>query len=421
MNRGTILITTGNTLCNNPRVIKEADALAEAGYRVEVHGSWINPISAERDRDLMAARKWTFRPVLDLTKANPSTRLLRTRIRVRSKIGKLLASLLGIENTWQLGYSTAALYAEARRIRADLTIAHSEQTLWVAKKLHQLGLPVGIDMEDWFSEDLPKSVRKARPLNLLRHLEQYLLVHSVHTTSTSQAMTDALVNRYGCPPPVPIYNAFPWSDRETIDGKLLDKRSRSHFSIHWFSQTLGPGRGLELLFEALPLVRSSFELHLRGSLTRTNRRWLEQNFPASSRSRLFTHEHVRNRDLLSRISEHNIGYSGETSECRSRDVTVTNKILHYLLAGLPVVASDTAGHREVQRATPDAVRIFPQCSPSHLAHAIDNWISTPTELSKSREAALMAASQLFSWEQMKSKLLASIANAFNLTHSTLLR
>jgi len=50
-------------------------------------------------------------------------------------------------------------------------------------------------------------------------------------------------------------------------------------------------------------------------------------------------------DLLSRIAEHDIGFAGEMPHCRSRDLTVTNKILQYLLAGLAVVASGTAGQR----------------------------------------------------------------------------
>jgi len=46
--------------------------------------------------------------------------------------------------------------------------------------------------------------------------------------------------------------------------------------------------------------------------------------------------------LLSRIAEHDIGFAGEMKHCRSRDLTVTNKILQYLLAGIAVVAGNMA-------------------------------------------------------------------------------
>jgi len=48
-----VLILTGIHLCNNPRVIKEATALAEAGFEVEVLSEWINPILKARDQALL--------------------------------------------------------------------------------------------------------------------------------------------------------------------------------------------------------------------------------------------------------------------------------------------------------------------------------------------------------------------------------
>ena len=63
--------------------------------------------------------------------------------------------------------------------------------------------------------------------------------------------------------------------------------------------------------------------------------------------------------MLSRIAEHDIGFAGEQNYCRSRDLTVTNKILHYLLGGLAVIASDTAGQRQIAAQAGEAVRVYP--------------------------------------------------------------
>ena len=63
--------------------------------------------------------------------------------------------------------------------------------------------------------------------------------------------------------------------------------------------------------------------------------------------------------------------------CRSRNLTVTNKILHYLLGGLAVIASDTAGHQEVARRAVGGVRIYPSGNPEALANELNSLLSNP--------------------------------------------
>jgi hypothetical protein len=78
-------------------------------------------------------------------------------------------------------------------------------------------------------------------------------------------MSLALAREHACDPPREIYNAFAWEDRALIDGERRDRRGACPRSIHWFSQTLGPGRGLKDLLAALPHVDERAEVHLRGT------------------------------------------------------------------------------------------------------------------------------------------------------------
>src|SRR6202023_3342194 len=94
------------------------------------------------------------------------------------------------------------------RQAANLYIAHSELGMDAAANLLRGGWPVGIDMEDWYSEDLLPEARKSRPLRLLRNLERELLTTSSHATCPSRSMSEALATEFGCPPPRVIYNAF---------------------------------------------------------------------------------------------------------------------------------------------------------------------------------------------------------------------
>jgi glycosyltransferase involved in cell wall biosynthesis len=210
-----------------------------------------------------------------------------------------------------------------------------------------------------------------------------------------------------------IYNAFPWSDRKDLDGVLQDRRDRRLPSVHWFSQTLGPGRGLEDLIAALPLLKHQAEIHLRGRPASGFESWLAQRTPEAWRGRIKVHGLVANAELLSRIAEHDIGFAGETPLIRSRDLTVTNKILYYMLAGLAVVASETAGQKEVAEQAPGGVSLYPSGNAAELAARLDALLGSADALSKAKMAALGAAERTFCWERQEKVLLEAISRALD--------
>ena len=145
-----------------------------------------------------------------------------------------------------------------------------------------------------------------------------------------------------------------------------------------FSQTLGPGRGLEDLIAALPLVKRDAEIHLRGNPVSGFENWLAHRLPEDWRNRIVVYPLVTNAELLSRIAEHDVGFAGEPSLIRSRDLTVTNKILYYLLAGLAVLASDTTGQREVADRHKVACSCIHPATPLHWRRALKLFSGQPT-------------------------------------------
>jgi glycosyltransferase involved in cell wall biosynthesis len=404
-----IVILTGNHACHNPRVLKEAQTLADAGFDVEWLGGWYDDELAQRDKTLITKRKWRFIPVVDWT--GDRARLRKNWQRLRRLWGLKRFEWASWENDGQLGYCTRELLAVAKQRDAHLYIAHAEPAMWVAEQLRLQGRRIGIDMEDWFAEDLPPEARKHRPLKLMRGLERTLLRNAAHSSCPSQAMSEALANEYDCRPPKVVYNAFAWADRQFLDGQFKDRCNLHIPSIHWYSQTLGGGRGLEDLLAALPYVKYEAEIHLRGKLSSGFEQWLMSQVPSEWRHRIFIHELVSNDELLSRIAEHDIGFAGEMKYCRSRDLTVTNKILHYFLAGLGVIASDTTGQLEVAEQAPEAVQIYLSGDPSSLAECLNEWLWKPGKLADAKVAALQAAQEKFCWEVHKTHLLNSVEEA----------
>jgi len=402
--------------------------LAGAGYEVEILGAWLDAKLKARDQALLAGLPFQFTPVIDATVQTWAW--LKSRVQVR--MAKEWHQHTGRETHWQLGYGVGALARVACRRKADLFIAHSEPALFAAKWLiegrgqraeaaSQKSVPksglrtpvsefqIGVDMEDWFSEDLPAEARRQRPVKLLRSLEQSALCKGAYATCTSHAMSEALEAEYGCRPPAVIYNAFPWSDRQSLDGKQLDRRDRRIPSVHWYSQTLGTDRGLGDLFAALPLVKLKFEIHLRGKPAAGFEDWLATKVPETWRHWVFLHPLVSNEQLLSRIAEHDIGFAGEQNNIsRNRDLTVTNKILHYLLGGLAVVASDTTGQKEIAAQANEAVRIYSSGDAASLAHELNLLLASPESLHSAKSAALLSAESIFCWERQAPLLLKNI-------------
>src|SRR5438093_1344508 len=137
--RRRIIIIAGNHACNNPRALKEADALAAAGYDVEWLGAWVNRDLADRDRELLFARPWKFTPVVDWTPSGIDGVLRKHLQRARRWLGLKQFHLLGLENHLQLGYCSRELLLEAFQRQADLYIAHSETALWATYRLSKMG------------------------------------------------------------------------------------------------------------------------------------------------------------------------------------------------------------------------------------------------------------------------------------------
>lgn len=397
-----ILILIGGHVCNAPRPQKEADALAAAGHEVIVGGFWFDPEFISRDRALLATKPWRFEPIVDF---QPAHRWNNFWIRLQGRIAKERFQRFQTFSPNLLGFSAKAMLRMARNIRADLTIVHSELGLWVGSKLLDEGFRVGVDFEDWFSEDLPAEARKIRPLSQIKALEARLIRDCHYCLTTSHAMAEAMSTTYQAPKPTVIYNSFPWAERSQLDQKLYDRQDTNRPSIHWFSQTIGTGRGLETLFQALPHLDRPIEIHLRGNYPDSARQQLETQIPNEWRNHLFIHPTVANDVLLSRIAEHDIGLALEIPYCSNKQFTTSNKMFQYLQAGLAVIATDTAGQQEVFDEFPQIGQLVASQSPIALAQALNEFLHHPEKLAAAKTAALEAAQSVFSWETQAEKVI----------------
>ena len=406
-----ITIVSGIQLSTNPRVVKEADTLAAAGYEVEVIGATLERRVVDRDRMLYRGKPWSYTVLFDAGSLALYDRLRLLGARARLRFWRELHASVGIANPRQLGIAGPEMLSYCLAHPADLYIVHNPQAVWVGVELIRRGRSVAVDVEDWYSENIVPGDRRDYPAEELRHWERIMLREAAYSTTTSHRLSEALALSYDCPAPAVVYNSFPWAERDAIDGKTLERADPGIPSLCWFSQVIGPRRGLETLVDALPDVRIPFEIHIRGSCGDDYREFLLARAREVWRSRMHFHPQVPHAELISRIAEHDMGLAVESPYCRNRELTVTNKILSYLLAGVAVVASDTEGQREVAAMSDGAVAIFTADSPSDLAAALNRILSDPAQLRTARSCALVAAERFFSWERSAPVLLEQVQRA----------
>lgn len=402
--RAHILIVTSSHLCRNPRVVKEASTLGAAGYAVTVLTVFTHPAFAAQDRELV--RDLPFRlEVLDLAAARRGASFAQ---RAATRAARWCLRVAGLETAQTLGPASALRRrAHALARSADLVIAHTEIPLWSAVSLLRAGHRVAVDLEDWYSEDLLPADRRYRPLALLRRAEACALRRAAYVSTTSASLAAALAARYNGCPPIILHNTFPLASASRTSQPPTVAPPR----LVWFSQTVGPGRGLEQFLAAWATTRQPSRVVLLGSVAPDYREQLLALVPSSRRSAVEFLPPVPPGDLPAKLAEFDLGLALEAQSPPSRDLTITNKLLQYLNAGLAVVATDTAGQREVLQAAPGCGLLIDPDQPAQVAAQLDELLADPARLSRMQHAARAAAEREFSWEHDAPRLLAAVARA----------
>lgn len=393
----TILVVAPGPLCRNPRPLKEAIALAAAGYDVTALTGFISDEHIGIDRALL--RESTVKLVV----AKPPRRVRYFWQRARVWVARNAVARFGIPSAWALG-AHASLFEAVQARPADLTIVHSEIPLWIGHRLLTTGRRIAADIEDWHSEDLLPEARRSRPLALLRKIESSLLQRAAYCTTTSASLAAALAARYGGRTPAVLPNVFP------LQPVPLARPSRPP-ELVWFSQTIGPGRGLEeFLRHWAKLPASGGRLTLLGRITPSYAAQLRAILPPDCQSRLSFHEPVRPSELPTKLAKFDVGLALEHNEPASRNLTITNKIFQYLNAGLAVIATPTAGQIEVMKTASDAGLLLDFNDPD--AHTtLHQFLQNSTAIGSAQIAARRAAEQCYCWERHAPTLLNLVEQA----------
>jgi glycosyltransferase involved in cell wall biosynthesis len=404
-----VIITSGQPSLN-PRLVKEADALAEAGYQVTVIYQFWNNWGTALDKNLLSNKKWDYA----LVGGDPlKKKFTYWKSRIQNKIGQIIARHLGFSNNLAelaIGRCTLQLAKMAKSIPADLYIAHNLGALPAAvKAAKRYRKPCGFDAEDFHRNEVSNDLLHFDVM-LKKHIEDKYIPQVNYLTASSPQIANSYHKLFPTKEPITILNVF--NKQEDITTKDINQNPR--LKLFWFSQTIGTNRGIENIITALNNLKSNaFELHLLGSLQHgINKEYFEKLID----DKLYTlhfHGPIAPDKLIIFASKFDIGLALEPAFSINNDIALSNKIFTYVQAGLAIIASNTTAQQEFMLQYLGMGQIYRQKDLSSLETILRMYSDNRSLLNQHQKQAAIYATETLNWETEKEKFLALVKKTLN--------
>ncbi len=393
-------------------MLKEADALTEAGYRVKVLCAHWAKWADNADKQLLKNRAWTCTYV---DGAPSSVQYYWTRLRHGS--ARRLASYWQSDRLrrWRFGRVLPELEKAAIATEADLYISHYPETLSAgvvaAERNHA---KIGFDIEDLYTSSANRGEFCSLYDRMVEETESNFLSRCNYLTVSSPAIGEIYQQKYEIALPETVLNVFPLALRPRA---FRPTRSQEATSLYWFSQTIGEDRGLEDVVRAMALLTdTNTSLHLRGCCSSTYQAKLQGLAQSTDASpKIIFHSLESPDQMVELAAKYDIGLSPEQPHLDNRNLCyLTNKFSTYLLAGNAVIATSTDGQMSISKELGPAVFCYQPGDVDSLADQLRRWCRNREELDRARRAAWYAGSTRYNWDVEKKKFLDLVGRTLSL-------
>ncbi len=297
--------------------------------------------------------------------------------------------------------SSYFLYTKAVKLKAHLYIAHTLGALPVAG-LAALKNRSGyaFDAEDFHRNELSDDT-SSEAFRISKTIEDKWIPNTVYFSASSPLIAKAYRALYDKKVSV-ILNVFP-------KVSIVQKRSSAdNRRLFWFSQTIGTGRGLENVLQAMSMLRNPPpELHLLGHAHQQAKDQIIQLSISLGidPGLIVFHSPVAPDDILPFAGQFDIGLSCETGVPYNRDICLTNKLFTYIQAGLAIIGSDTSAQQKFVEDEPGICLLYDKTSPRDLARCIDTYLSDPALMEAHKSHNRSVAATRYNWDIEKEKFL----------------
>lgn len=408
-----VTIVTSGHLATCPRMLKAADAIDAAGYHLRVISGRCTDWAAIADDNIRKSRNWRW-DVVDYHCGSNRRNYLFSGVRFRAAGLLAKASRVKLGPLWFLARAFARVHPELVDEIAlepcDLIYGGTSGALAaVAIAARRANIPYALDLEDFHSAAMDDGPESHFVDSLAEQVERKILPGARFLTAGSAAIAEAYAQKYGVRA-IPINNTFPLPPRAPDIAASEDPGLK----LYWFSQTIGPGRGLEDVIRAMGLAGIPGALHLRGRADSAYLAVLERAVATCAPNwTIVAHAPGPPESMVDLCRAYDIGLAVEPGFSRNNLLALSNKIFTYMLAGLALVLTDTPGQRPVADHLGSDAIVYQPGDVATLASGLKSWATNHGNLLRAKAAAWQAAQRRWHWEHTleRGALLDAVAKA----------
>ena len=325
--------------------------------------------------------------------------------RIYQLMARLIFWLTGHPLAVALSTSAVGLEGHLRRIDADAYFAHNIDTLLPACRIaRRLGKIVLFDSMEFHSEmgESQTSLEK----RIIRKIESICLPRCALVFAASDGIAGALAQAYGIARPITLWNMPPvMSD--------LASKNLEGLMLYWRNSVIGLGqRGLDDALTALGSLPADVTLHLQGRLPVDGLHAVKTRIKdLGIGDRVIIHPPYPPDSAVREASKYSIGLCLERPGIRNHELTVSNKMFDYHMAGLAIVASDLPSLRAIVEESGAGIT-FKAGSADSLAAAISKLYNDRRVLKQMQQNARIFALREGNREREMGKLTANLTKLF---------
>jgi len=300
------------------------------------------------------------------------------------------------------------LARKAKKEKADLYIAHNLAALPAAMAAAVKWRALcAFDAEDYHLGQMEATAGKE--YQLVKRLEETYMHHCVYISAASPLIAGTYADRLKIGDILVVNNVF---SVKNLQPEPLPYRRGQTLKLFWFSQTVGPDRGLETVISAMGRLQAGdITLSILGSCSKIERRRLLSLAVSSGvqERQLNFIDPVPPDEIFMLAASHHIGLAMETNRTLNRRIALTNKLFSYPLSGLGIIATDTPGQRDFLQRYPGIGHLYADGDTPALTSLLEAYIADPGILNHIRLQAWNYAKTTLNWEQEQIGLLDRIA------------
>jgi glycosyltransferase involved in cell wall biosynthesis len=401
-NKHVVLVSSGQPSLN-PRLVKEADTLIEAGYHVTVLYTYWNTWGTQLDVELLGKKKWK---AIRVAGAPGNKSLIYYFSKFIYKASNWFTRLTGLMLVADIAIARGAWFLTKRikKIEADIYIGHNLGALpaivMAAKKHNKL---CGFDAEDFHRNEVTDDI-SSLDVKLKKHIEDKYIAQLNYLTVSSPLIGDEYKRLYPQIKQEVLLNSFP----KIILHQAIGNNGGSKLKLFWFSQTVGVNRGIENIIAALQILKNiEFELHLLGDVTNTIQTAFNHQV-AGSNSKIYFHAPIAPDGIINFASQFDIGFASEQNVPFNRDICLTNKLFTYLQGGLTILASDTKAQATFIIQHTVAGKTYNNNDTTTIAEALLYYQNNRQALQQDKDHNYQLGQTSLNWDMEKKRFLSIV-------------